>query len=49
MNLETTGDQATPLFIAAQCGHEKVVQILLAKGAKVDHRDMVFSFFSFFK
>ena len=34
-------DRATPLYIAAQEGHEQVVQILVEKGANVDLADKV--------
>ena len=30
----------TPLHIACQNGHMKVIQILLARGADVDHRNV---------
>ena len=34
-------DRTTPLFIAAQEGHEQIVQILLEKGAKADLAEKV--------
>ena len=33
-------DGMTPLHIACQNGHTKVIQILLARGADVDHRNV---------
>ena len=44
---------ATPLYVAAQEGHEQIVEILLEKGANVDLPDkvlllIVFFFFFFF-
>ena len=42
-------DGVTPLILAAEIGGEKIVQILLDKGANIDHSDEVYLFFFFLR
>jgi ankyrin repeat protein len=41
-------DLQTPLHIAAQRGHEKIVQLLLDRGADINSKDVTRILFSFF-